>query len=329
MERNISYDVIRAVAIFFVVCIHSMGLVNDAVRTGDSVANIVNAIGGVIYCGVPLFVMLSGALLLGKEEPSTMFFKKRLPRVLIPFLFWSVVVGAILFYQEGGRSIGGFLLYDLKGIATSGVHFIYWYVYMILGLYFLTPVLRAIVNGKDGKRVLAYFCVLTFVVSVFGEVFPSVYLISHWVSMNVDMLFYYMMGYLLATAINSQYKSYNYKRLFLVFFLILYVANTFARYKGVKIPGLAMVLSLSLFGFLMTLNMSSNKVVRLTVQMVSKYSYGIYLSHFMLISVLVKTQIPDAIPLFVEPLLMAVTVLVVETAMMFVFDKLRLGKIVM
>ena len=104
MTRNISYDIIRATAIFFVICIHSLGLVNDALLMENSIgqAHVINALMGIVYSGVPLFVMLSGALLLGKEEPLKMFFHRRLQRVLWPFLLWSLVVYAILYWQEGG-----------------------------------------------------------------------------------------------------------------------------------------------------------------------------------------------------------------------------------
>lgn len=150
--REIRYDLIRFVAIFMVVCIHSMALVDAARDAGDITAWIVSAMMDIIYCGVPLFVMLSGALLLGKDEPMKVFFKKRMSRILIPFLVWSVIVGAILYIQDGGRSIAGYMLYELKGIATTGVHGIYWYVYMTIGLYGLTPVLRHIIhsNGQTG-----------------------------------------------------------------------------------------------------------------------------------------------------------------------------------
>ena len=141
MNRNISYDIIRTTAIFFVVCIHSMGLVNEALSMESSIgwAHLTNALMGIIYSGVPLFVMLSGALLLGKEEPLKVFLQRRMQRVLIPFLVWSVVVYAILFWQDGGRSLTSFVCsYTVKSL-TEGVYGIYWYVYMLIGLYAITP----------------------------------------------------------------------------------------------------------------------------------------------------------------------------------------------
>ena len=107
-NRNSNFDIVRAVAIFMVICIHSLGLVNDALPTGDEEARMTNAVMTIVYGGVPLFVMLSGALLLGKDEPIGVFFRKRMGRVLWPFLFWSVIVCAILYWQEGGRSLFGY-----------------------------------------------------------------------------------------------------------------------------------------------------------------------------------------------------------------------------
>lgn len=157
--RELRYDIIRFLAIFLVVCIHSMALVDAARDAGDVTARVVSALMNIIYCGVPLFVMLSGALLLGKDEPMKVFFKKRLSRVLIPFLVWSVIVGAILYLQGGGRSIVGYTLYELKSVATTGVHGIYWYVYMIIGLYCLTPVLRHIIHSGNEARGGGHFVV--------------------------------------------------------------------------------------------------------------------------------------------------------------------------
>lgn len=141
IRRNISYDYIRAVAIFFVICIHSSGLLNEACssETSIGVAHIAHALMGIIGAGVPLFVMLSGALLLGREETLQSFFKRRLTRVLIPFFVWSFIVCSIQYLQDGGRSIMNFLQLYIGKSLTDGVHGIYWYIYMLLGLYALTP----------------------------------------------------------------------------------------------------------------------------------------------------------------------------------------------
>ena len=97
--RNASYDVIRFVAILVVFSIHCMaGL--DAQRDSDTnifISNLLHAFQGI---GVPLFVLLSGALLLGKQESPLVFLKKRMVRVLIPFLSWSVILFGIYCFVD-------------------------------------------------------------------------------------------------------------------------------------------------------------------------------------------------------------------------------------
>ena len=107
---------------------------------------------------VPLFVMLTGVLLLRPEktdEPLRLFFKKRWKRIGIPVIFW----GAIYFVWQ-------FLVRDqtvtadiiFRGILT-GPYFHFWFIYILIGLYLITPLLRVIVSYADWK-IIKYFLVL-------------------------------------------------------------------------------------------------------------------------------------------------------------------------
>lgn len=72
--RDFSLDIIRSIAIIFVICIHSMGKLNILVTAffdENAISHLF--LSSIIYMGVPLFVMLSGALLLGKEEKPNIF----------------------------------------------------------------------------------------------------------------------------------------------------------------------------------------------------------------------------------------------------------------
>ena len=157
MTKDLRLDLIRTVAIIFVVLVHSMGLLNDAPETKSIL--VIKSFYSLIHVGVPLFVMLSGALLLGKEEPLNLFFKKRFHRVLTPFFSWSMIVSIIHFFQNGGRNLLNRSLIFTKDLFGNGVHGIYWYIYMILGLYMLTPILRSI--AKNAK-ILAYSIIVCF-----------------------------------------------------------------------------------------------------------------------------------------------------------------------
>jgi surface polysaccharide O-acyltransferase-like enzyme len=97
--------------------------------------------------GVPLFAMLSGALLLGsdKTEKPSLFFVKRARRILIPMVFWSSFF--YVWYAAGsGKSMGAG---DAIRRIVLGSHL--YYLYIVAFIYFVTPGLRLWVGGARLK----------------------------------------------------------------------------------------------------------------------------------------------------------------------------------
>src|SRR5208283_700797 len=97
---------------------------------------------------VPLFVLLSGALLLQPSklnEPIRVFLKKRLSRIGLAFAFWSVVYNVWSFYifkfPLTLSNISQSIWYSLFG----GAYYQFWFIYLIVGLYLITPILRVII----------------------------------------------------------------------------------------------------------------------------------------------------------------------------------------
>ena len=80
---------------FTVVCCHSTDPFNF--YPGEPPANIDQikfwgaAYGSFLRPCVPLFVMITGALLLPVKGDTSVFYKKRISRVFWPFLIWSVL----------------------------------------------------------------------------------------------------------------------------------------------------------------------------------------------------------------------------------------------
>lgn len=194
--RNDAFDLIRAVAIVFVICIHSMGYIGDVVKHCDDLSYL-SVVKGVydcvIYTGVPLFVMLSGALLLGKTEDWSTFFHKRFKRVLIPFAFWSVTVFLIQSHAEGGGLRFPSSLADFfRQFFTNGVHGIYWFVYMLIGLYLLVPLLRILLSRSD-ERTAVYMMILLLFASFMSDTDIKIFS-----ELNLPIgiyLFYFIAGY--------------------------------------------------------------------------------------------------------------------------------------
>ena len=163
-EINFHVNLVRTVAILLVILLHSANephpIVTDinqeevfrwwAVTTYDSISQ---------PC-VPLFVMLSGALLLQPSKIETMgvFFKKRLNRIALPFLFWGIAYFLWRYYvQDEALPLASIV----QGIET-GPYYHFWFLYMITGLYLITPMLRVLVANSN-QNLLRYSAVLWFV----------------------------------------------------------------------------------------------------------------------------------------------------------------------
>src|SRR6266516_4855156 len=85
-------DFIRVVAIFLVVVIHVSGQLTNVWGKIPNIQWIIADIyGGVARVSVPLFFMISGYLLLPRSESLSVFYTKRMPKLLIPLMVWSLI----------------------------------------------------------------------------------------------------------------------------------------------------------------------------------------------------------------------------------------------
>jgi surface polysaccharide O-acyltransferase-like enzyme len=158
-------DLIRVVAIFAVLVLHAAiyaAFINESYEGLEVwrglIYNIYLCFGRM---GVPLFIMLSGALLLvpsKKEESLGVFFKKRFSRIGLPFLFWWIIYFLWNIYIEQQPFTLSFIV---NGI-LSGPYVTFWYLYMLAGLYLLTPMLRVMVGYFTDKH-FKYFIGLWFI----------------------------------------------------------------------------------------------------------------------------------------------------------------------
>ncbi|OWT60172.1 acyltransferase [Candidimonas nitroreducens] len=102
---------------------------------------------------VPVFLMISGALLLDRREALPVFVKKRFLRVVPPLLFWSLFYMAWNDWQ--GRHYGSWQQW-LADLASGPVVFHLWYLYAVLGIYLFVPFLRAIWHASQALEKKAY-----------------------------------------------------------------------------------------------------------------------------------------------------------------------------
>ena len=91
-SRILYFDVLNIAACIAVIFLHHNGIVHSFTNTLAWRESLIAECA--FYWAVPIFLMLSGANLLNyREKYSTkVFFKKRIIRTVIPWLFWSAVM---------------------------------------------------------------------------------------------------------------------------------------------------------------------------------------------------------------------------------------------
>ena len=173
-------DVVRFIAMFTVVCCHCTDPFNFYPGTAPNIGEI--KLWGAIYGSVlrpcvPLFVMITGALLLPVRGDASTFYKKRIPRVFYPFLIWSVLynlfpwITGLLglnpqiildFFPYAGeevmqQSFSVSLEYILMipfNFSILAVHM--WYIYLLIGLDLYLPVFSAWVEKASERAKLMF-----------------------------------------------------------------------------------------------------------------------------------------------------------------------------
>lgn len=173
--RLVWVDVLRLAAMLMVIAGHSVDIYN-ATPQDDPMNGFWGAfIGSLMRPSVPLFAMMTGLLLLPIGESASSFYRRRIPRVLIPMLFWSVIyylipwftgvigldksVISVLFpfefapSQEWGDAVSNIAMIPLtfNGYTTH-----MWYLYMLIGLYLFMPFFSAWVEKNDHTLIRTY-----------------------------------------------------------------------------------------------------------------------------------------------------------------------------
>ena len=189
---------IRIFAILMVVVIHSN--VAFLLKNQGSAAWIfVMEVTALCLVAVPLFFMISGALLLDCNSVISIYnlFHKRLPKQAIPFVFWSLIyVIARIAMGKLPLSIRSFiqLLYE-------PAYYQFWFMYALLAMYLLLPALQAVVlhlNQKQTEYILIIWLIFSVIIPGAEYFVPGFKISSH-----VDLILcegyvgYFLLGYYL------------------------------------------------------------------------------------------------------------------------------------
>lgn len=310
-ERIHYMDLIRVAACYMVAMIHVRGVFDLKTDEAEQIYLTI------LRPCVPFFIMISGALLLPIKTTTKTFFKKRFTRVLIPFLLWSVIY--VFLPKPGKIGFGGLenalTLSDLSPIVksilmipinTTWVNIHFWFMYTIIGLYLFMPIISPWVEKVSKKGIEAFLMIwASTTVLFYAKIwFPQIHGMSDW---NEFGMLYNFGGYLGYAILGYYLNTYNtlskLKSMGIGF--ILFVVGAYFTHKGFvysinhpdqmdwilvesqKIEFFINNLSLNVVmmtagSFMILQKITLSGLFKKIITELSKFSYAIFLVHYII-----------------------------------------------
>lgn len=212
-DRKIYLDILRILAIFLVLFTHTgelgsklytitdKGFLRTAYLYLDCFRTINN----------PLLFMVSGALLLGKDESLKTVWKKRIFRFVIVLVLFTYLQAIVQCYHEhdfSNFSGSGILIQMLE----KPIRFSYWYLYSYISFLILLPILRNIAIQIDHKMFIYILIIALITQDVFRilSCFLGISSINISLSTNSIYILYPLLGFYLDSHYNELQEKYKY-----------------------------------------------------------------------------------------------------------------------
>lgn len=291
-ERIFYYDFLRAIAIIAVICCHVTGFFGDLNTFPQIIYHAFIVKLGTI--GVPIFLMLSGALLLNREYDLSDFIKRRFSRICYPFIFWIIIIMLVCYFVLGLNAAAMWKIFIGKPSMT-------WYFWVLIGVYLSVPIINSFV--KDfGKKGLEYFLVIWFAVVIlktfdFYPIIPFLRLDYFAGHIGLLILGYYLDNYVsVDRGVKMLIVSLLIFSVSLSVIIYLYMIGS-PLLENIYINIFNVLLSIGAFLFVKTLskydsfNSLQNNLIGKAIVSISICSYGIYFAHFIILRLLHLTGI--------------------------------------
>ena len=325
-SRIVWLDIVRLTAMLMVIGVHCIDpfYISPTLGTLPEYKFWASVYGSLFRPSVPLFAMMTGLLLLPVgQQPLGVFYKKRIFRVLFPFLIWSVlynifpwvtgllglpkeIIGEFFCYVQGNESQS--LSDALKDIAMIPFNFSFkenhmWYIYLLIGLYLYMPFFSAWIEKADRSKERVYLGI--WFVSLFlpyMSAYISKYLYGE-ATWNQFGMFYYFAGfngYLLLGHYLKQGNNWNIWKTFAIcaaMFVVGY-AITYCGFSSAAANPEATELDMELFFTFCSPNVVlmtaavfillqkvriHNTLIAKKLSKISKYGFGIYIVHYFVV----------------------------------------------
>lgn len=338
MKERIKWiDDLRVLACFAVIMIHVIAGWTDSVNNLQ-LTNFRWFIDNVLFqvlikYAVPVFIMISGYLLLNpQKEIGFLRIKKYVLRM----------VAVICIFGTGFSLIENILNYGMNNIlclffksfldalqGNSWAHL--WYVYLIIGLYLLTPVIKVAINNlkeNEIKFILAVLFVFSFVIPSFNNI-CGLNITTFFIGNEIfSYIFYYVMGYYIGNK-----KLFNERLIYIsgVLGIIGFIALCIIKRYGIYVPLINSNVFICLYSILI-FKLFSNNIIKIPdfkfKNFISDYSFGIYIIHPFWINLLNKGLgiYPDILPCIIGEILFFIYALVFSIFSVYIIKRVPIIK---
>ncbi|MDO4300654.1 MAG: acyltransferase family protein [Clostridia bacterium] len=302
-NKFLGIDIIRVISMFCVIFLHcaSNRLRVEMGNTGWNVANILTSFA---TCGVPMFFMISGALILGSKNTCSIKYtlKNRVLRLIIPMAVWSVIAVAAGLYadREAVLTVGNFSREIIKFFNKPvAVHL--WFMYYLIPMYLISPAIKIFIDNS-GDNVIKYILML-WLIEIFSltlggivnndtqKVIVNIGFINN-IGFISGYLGYFILGWYL---FNKDIKISNRWLILIIAASALFISagtkmiteyngfytETFKSYRSIFV----VILSCGMFLLLNRINKAPGILIKLISELAA-VSYGVYLSHNVIINLL-------------------------------------------
>lgn len=224
-KRIYKYDVLRAICIYSIIILHLGSAYTGG--TYDTVITKTDYNIGLFFdmmtrTAVPCFVMLSGAFLINNNSIDFFtFYWKMWKRIMIPTLIFSVIYVGYAYLQMVGASLLGLKVSaeltnpwrPLLWLIQGRPHIVMWYIFMLWGLYAVTPVINLVKREISVKS----FYWLSIGMMIYGIAVCYTCELS-WILQFVQWIGYYMLGYSIRDICENKVRFRN-NRIVAIFFV--------------------------------------------------------------------------------------------------------------
>lgn len=294
IDRIAYLDYLRVLATFAVMILHVSAENWNITNVDGYEWNVSNIYNSITRCCVPVFVMISGALFLKRNINIKKIYSKYVLRMVCSFLFWGGIYGLFT-----AKTFNELIKTTLRGVSHM------WFIPMIIGLYMCIPLIQSIIQKEENMK---YFMLLSF---LFVFAFPQIVRMTNdflsgpiqtGVSaldknvnfMNLELVsgytIYFILGYYLDSIdLTKKQRGITYL-LGVIGFVSTIVLTAMISIKE-QIPNSHYYDNTSLNVFLESIavyvwfkyNVKRNGHFENIIMMFSKYSFGAYLIHMLII----------------------------------------------